>query len=156
MTKDALFLQISNELGYSFEGEILIGGNYTSVLLHGDTAYVSGQIPRVGSQIVVTGRVGDDVSLERAQLAAKICIMRALALLRNHLGGLDKVAKILKLNVYTQAADSFASQSEVADAASEILFRIFGDNGKHTRTSVGVFTLPKNAAVELDVIVATA
>jgi enamine deaminase RidA (YjgF/YER057c/UK114 family) len=153
-SRDARFAAQEAALGYSFEGEIKIGGNYVSTLRHGDTVYVSGQVPRVGSTIVVTGRAGADVSLAQAQLAARVCAMRALVLLRQSLGSLDRIEQILRVTVYTQSAVDFTQQSEVADAASELLHTVLGTAGTHTRTSVGVAQLPKNAAVELDLIAA--
>lgn len=153
-SRDARFAAQEAALGYSFEGEIKIGGNYVSTLRHGDTVYVSGQVPRVGSTVVVTGRAGADVSLAQAQLAARVCAMRALVLLRQSLGSLDRIAQILRVTVYTQSTADFTQQSEVADAASELLHTVLGTAGTHTRTSVGVAQLPKNAAVELDLIAA--
>ena len=129
-------------------------GNYVSLIEHQGVIEISGQIPRVGNTVMVTGRVGETVSLLDAQTAAKICVMRALALLRNHLGDLARIDKILKLNVFVQSAHDFAQQSEVADGASDVLYEIFGEAGVHTRTSVGVYQLPKNASVELDLRVA--
>ena len=152
LSRDEQFNAIAAELGYSFEGEIKIGGNYTPALRHAEYVYISGQVPRVGSDIVVCGRVGDETSLVQAQLAAKICVMRCLALLRNSLGSLDKVTGILRMTVFTQSAADFTQQSEVGDAASEILYQLFGQAGVHTRTSVGVYQLPKNASVEIDMI----
>jgi enamine deaminase RidA (YjgF/YER057c/UK114 family) len=148
------FNDIATALGYSFEGEIKIGGNYVSTARHDNQIFISGQIPRVGSTVMVTGRVGEVVTLEQAQLAAKICAMRALALLAQALGSLEKIEKILRVTVYTQSAMDFTQQSEVADAASEIFHEVLGEAGKHTRTSVGVYQLPKNAAVELDLVAA--
>ena len=153
-SRDARFAAQEAALGYSFEGEIKIGGNYVSTLRHGDTVYVSGQVPRVGSTVVVTGRAGADVSLAQAQLAARVCAMRALVLLRQSLGSLDRIGQILRVTVYTQSTADFTQQSEVADAASELLHTVLGTAGTHTRTSVGVAQLPKNAAVELDLIAA--
>jgi enamine deaminase RidA (YjgF/YER057c/UK114 family) len=150
--RDTAFENTAKALGYSFDGELKIGGNYVSVLRHGATLYVSGQVPRVGSTVMVTGRVGAEVSLAQAQLAARICAMRALALLRETAGGLDRIAHIIKVNVYVQSAADFSLQSEVADAASEVLHAVLGEAGRHTRTSIGVFQLPKNASVELDLI----
>nr|WP_231402575.1 RidA family protein [Caenimonas aquaedulcis] len=141
-------------MGYSFDGEIKIGGNYVPLIRDGHTIYISGQVPRVEDTVVVTGRAGADVSLSQAQLAARICVMRALALLQRALGSLDNVRAILKVNVYVQCTDSFTQHSEVADAASELLFSILGPAGAHTRTSVGVYQLPKNATVELDLVAA--
>ncbi|MET0542055.1 MAG: RidA family protein [Variovorax sp.] len=146
--------RIAAGLGHSFAGEIRIGGHYASAVRDGRTVYLSGQVPRVGSTVVVTGRAGDDVSLDQARLAAQICTLRALAILRQELGSLDAVDKVLRVTVYVQSAPGFTQHSEVADAASDLLHEVFGAASAHTRTSVGVNSLPKNAAVELDMIVA--
>ena len=153
MSRDTAFTQAAAALGYSFDGEIKLGGNYVALARDGQHVYVSGQVPRVGSEVVVTGRAGSDVTLAQAQLAAKICALRALALLQRSLGTLDQVRAILKVNVFTQAAEGFTQLSEVADAASELLHEVLGPQaGAHARTSVGVFQLPKNATVELDLV----
>ncbi|MDH0865484.1 RidA family protein [Mitsuaria sp. GD03876] len=156
MSRDNAFQDAARELGHSFDGEIKAGGNYLPLTREGDTVYLSGQVPRVGSTIVVTGRVGAEVDLAGAQLAAKICAMRALALLQRSLGSLDGVKQVLRMNVFVQCADTFTQHSEVADAASDLLVRILGPAGTHARTSVGVYALPKNASVELDLTVAVA
>lgn len=152
MSRDERFSKEAAALGYSFDGEIRIGGNYVPLLRDGNHIYLSGQIPRVGSTVVVTGPAGASVSLAQAQIAAKICVMRALALLKQSLGSLERVKAIPRISVYVQSAQAFTEQSEVADGASEILFNVLGPAGAHTRTSVGVFQLPKNATVELDLI----
>lgn len=153
---DARFQEVASRLGYSFDGELKVGGNYVPLVRDGNVLYVSGQVPRVGSTVVVTGRVGVgvgvDVDLGRAQLAARVCAMRALALLQRELGSLDRVRQVLRVVVYTQSAADFTLQSEVADAASELLHTILGEAGRHARTSVGVYQLPKNASVELDLV----
>ena len=151
-SRDQLFNQQASALGYSFDGEIKIGGNYVPLLQDGRHIYISGQIPRVGNDVVVTGAAGSDVTLLVAQKAAKISVMRALALLKNHLGSLDVVKSVLRITVYVQSASTFTQQSEVADGTSEVLYAVFGKEGVHTRTSVGVLQLPKNATVEIDMI----
>lgn len=153
MSRDQAFVQATARLGHSFDGEIKSGGNYQPLMREGTTVYVSGQVPRVQSTIVVTGRVGTDVDLARAQDAARICVMRALALLQRSLGSLDAVRQVLRMNVYVQCAEGFTQLSEVADGASDLLVEILGPAGTHARTSVGVFALPKNASVELDLTV---
>jgi enamine deaminase RidA (YjgF/YER057c/UK114 family) len=155
-SRESRFAAIEATLGHSFAGEIKIGGNYVSVVRHGDQVFISGQIPRVGNDVVVTGKVGAQVSVEDAQRAARICTMRALALLRQTLGSLDGVSRILRMTVFVQSAPGFSQQSEVADGASETLYAVLGEAGIHTRTSVGVAELPKNAAVEIDLIAAVA
>lgn len=152
---DAKFLEQAQLLGYSFDGEIKIGGNYMPLVRDGHHLYVSGQIPRVGSTVVVTGAVGADVSLLEAQTAAKVCVMRGLALLQRALGSLAHIQSMPRITVYVQSAPSFTQQSEVADGASEVLFQVLGpQTGAHSRTSVGVLQLPKNASVEIDLIAA--
>ena len=154
VTRDARFLQAAAALGYSFAGELGIGGNYVPLVRDGNLVYVSGQIPRVGNEVLVTGRAGADASLARAQLAAKVCVMRALALLQRALGSLDRVRSVNRITVYVQCTADFTQHSEVADGASELLHAILGEAGAHTRTSVGAYQLPKNATVELDLIAA--
>jgi enamine deaminase RidA (YjgF/YER057c/UK114 family) len=146
---------VIRRLGHSFEGEIRIGGNYVPVVHERGTAWISGQVPRVGDSVVVTGRVGGEVTLAQARHAAEICAVRALLLLRQSLGDLEAVSRVLRVGVFTQCTDDFTQLSEVADAASDLLHEVFGDAGRHARTSVGVYQLPKNASVELEMMVAT-
>lgn len=151
-SRDARFQAEANALGHSFDGEIKIGGNYVPVVRDGQQIFISGQVPRVGDSVVVTGAAGAEVDLARAQTAAKICAMRALALLQRSLGTLDNLRAMLRITVYVRCAADFTQHSEVADAASEIFYRVLGEAGAHTRTSVGVLQLPKGATVELDLI----
>ena len=155
MTADIRFQQIAQELGHDFSGEIKIGGNYTPVVRDGHQLYVSGQIPRVGDEVLFVGAVGDTgeaFDVAQGQQAATICAMRALAFLQRAVGSLDAVASILRITVYVRSAPLFTQQSEVADGASDLLCRVLGPRGVHTRTSVGVLQLPKGAAVELDLV----
>ncbi|MBW8847540.1 MAG: RidA family protein [Burkholderiales bacterium] len=150
--RDRLFAEASAELGFAPDGEIKIGGRYTSLVRDGRTIYLSGQIPRIGDRVVVTGCVGADVTLADAQRAAQVCTLRALALLQRELGSLASLKAVLRLTVYVHCSADFTQHSEVADGASDLLWRVLGPAGVHTRTSVGVCQLPKNAAVELDLI----
>lgn len=152
MSRDAAFASAAAALGLSFDGELRGGGNYALVVRDGSMVYVSGQVPRVGDAVQVMGRAGAEVPLEQAQHAARICVLRAVALLRRELGSLEEVRAIPKVNVYVQSAERFTQQSEVADAASALLHEIFGAAGRHARTSVGVYQLPKNATVEVDLV----
>jgi enamine deaminase RidA (YjgF/YER057c/UK114 family) len=152
MSSDTRFAQAAQSVGHDFDGEIKKGGNYTPLLRVDQQLYVSGQIPRIGDRVMVTGRAGADVSLAQAQQAARIAVMRALALLQRELGSLEQVRAVPRLTVYVQCSDDFTQHSEVADAASELLHQVLGSAGLHTRTSVGVYQLPKNATVELDLI----
>lgn len=142
-------------LGYSFDSPIRIGGNYVSVVQDGNLAWVSGQIPRVGDTVVVAGRAGAEITLAQARLGAQVSVVRALLLLGQSLGSLDRIVRVLRINVFVQCAPDFTQQSEVADAASDLLHAVLGEAGRHTRTSLGVYQLPKNATVEVDMVVST-
>ena len=152
MSADQRFQQQAAALGYSFDGQIKVGGNYAPVVLDGELLYVSGQIPRVGDEIVVVGAAGAEVSLEKARLAAKVSAMRALALVSSVVGSLGNIVAVPRMTVFVRSGPSFTQQSEVADGASDLLAAVLGPIGVHTRTSVGVAQLPKGATVELDFI----
>jgi enamine deaminase RidA (YjgF/YER057c/UK114 family) len=152
--RDAKLKELASALGFDIDAEIKVGGSYVPLLRHGGEVFISGQIPRVGDKVVVTGKLGAEVSLANGQRAARICALRALALLRRELGTLDEVKKILRVSVYVHSAPDFTQQTEVADGASALLQEVLGAAGAHTRTSVGVVQLPKGAAVEVDLVAA--
>lgn len=152
MTADERFAQAALELGHRFDGEIKIGGNYSPVVRDGQQLFVSGQIPRVGDEVLYVGTVGAGIDLASARTAAAICAMRALAFVQRAAGSLDAVRAVARITVYVRSAPDFTQQSEVADGASDLIARVLGPVGAHTRTSVGVLQMPKGAAVELDLI----
>jgi enamine deaminase RidA (YjgF/YER057c/UK114 family) len=152
--RDAKLKELASAHGFDVDAEMKIGGSYVSLLRHGSEVFVSGQIPRVGDKVIVTGKLGAEVSLANGQRAARLCALRALAVLRRELGTLDEVKQILRITVFVHSAADFTQQSEVADGASALLQEVLGSAGMHTRTSVGVVQLPKSAAVEVDLIAA--
>ncbi|MEZ5743583.1 MAG: RidA family protein [Sphingomonadaceae bacterium] len=127
--------------------------SYVPVVVHGGLAHVSGQLPFIDGQLV-TGRLGDDISLDRGTAAARACGLMILAQLREALGSLDRVERIVKLGAFVNSGSHFTDQPKVANGASELMFDVFGDAGRHARSAVGVPVLPLNAAVEVDAIVA--
>ena len=128
--------------------------HYVPVTLHGGVAYVSGQLPRVEGELSALGKVGAEVSPEQAQEAARICVLQGLACLKQALGGLDAIERVLKLTGFVASAPGFNQQPVVIDAASRLLTDLFGENGRHARSAVGVAELPRNAPVEIEMIVA--
>ena len=104
--------------------------------------------------MAVVGSAGGSVSFEDAQHAARICVVRALAVMRQQLGTLERIEQFLRLTVFVHCTAEFTRQSEVADAASDILHALFSTAGGHTRSSVGVLQLPKGATVEIDLVAA--
>jgi len=152
--RDRQFAALLAEHGISFETDIRPGANYEVAVEHAGLMYISGLIPRVQGVIAPLGKLGAPLSLDEGRQGARISTLRALAILQQRLGSLERVERVLKLNVFVHSAPDFTQQSEVADAASEIIYALFAPLGGHTRTSVGVVQLPKNAAVELDMVVA--
>ena len=153
LTRHQIAQQRAAAHGLDLKAPLQTGGHYASITEHGGVAYLSGQVPRIGSTVVATGRVGQGLGLQQARDAAEVCALRLLSIL-DQTHGLDRVAQVLKLSVFVQSDDAFTQHSEVADAASDLLHAVLGDAGRHARTSVGVAQLPKNAAVEIDAIVA--
>jgi len=154
MNRDDKLRQVAAEFGFDPDEEIKIGGKYTSVLVDGSTAYIAGQIPRVGEVVHFVGVVGETVSLDDGRRAAGISALRALSLIGKYCGTLDAILAVPRMTVSVRSAPGFAMQSEVADGASDVLYAVLGDAGRHTRSSVGVLQLPKGASVEADFIFA--
>lgn len=143
------------ELGLDLPTTAQPGANYAAVVVHQGVAWVSGQLPRDGDRVLFMGKLGRDVGIDEAQQAARVALLRALAALRDELGGLNRVSQVLKLNVFVNSIDEFTQQSAVADGASDLIYQLFGtQQGKHARTSVGVTQLPRGACLELDITVA--
>lgn len=126
---------------------------YVPVVEAGGLAHVSGQLPFIDGALV-TGRLGEDVSLERGTDAARACGLMILAQLRAALGSLDRVERVVKLGAFINSAADFTDQPKVANGASELMAQVFGDAGRHARSAVGVPVLPLGAAVEVDCVVA--
>ncbi|KVS29330.1 RidA family protein [Burkholderia cepacia] len=152
MNRDEKLIQIAAEFGFNPDEEIRIGGKYTPVLVDGNTAYIAGQIPRIGEAVHFVGIVGESISLDEGRRAAGVSALRALSLIRKRCGTLDVITTVPRMTVYVRSAPGFTMQSEVADGASDVLYAVLGDAGVHTRTSVGVLQLPKGASVEADFI----
>jgi enamine deaminase RidA (YjgF/YER057c/UK114 family) len=128
-------------------------GAYVPVIKSEHIVYVSGQIPIKDGKLVFKGKVPSDQSLEQAQKAAKLCTINALAQLKSELGSLDKISKILRVSGFVNSVPDFTEQPKVINSASDLLFEIFGEKGKHSRIAVGVASLPLGATVEIDMIV---
>ncbi len=127
-----------------------------AVVVHGGTARTSGQLPRIDGQLTCTGTLGIDVTVEEGAEAARVCALNALSVLRAALGTLDRVERVLTVTGFVASAPGFHEQPAVVDGASRVLFEIFGDAGRHTRSAVGVAALPRGGAVEVEVTVALA
>ena len=126
---------------------------YVPVVVAGGLAHVSGQLPFIDN-VMVKGRLGDDVSTGEGYDAAQACALMILAQLKAALGSLSRVERIVKLGAFVSSTGTFTEQPKVANGASELMAAVFGEAGKHARSAVGVPVLPLGAAVEVDAIVA--
>lgn len=127
-------------------------GSYIPVVITGNLAFVSGQIPIKDGKVTYAGKVSKDLSVEDAQDAARLCVINTLAQLKTELGSLDRISKIVRVSGFVNSPPEFTDQPKVINGASDLLFEIFGQNGQHTRIAVGVSSLPLNSAVEIDLI----
>ena len=141
------------ELGLALPQAAAPVAAYVPTVLAGGLLHISGQLPFKDGK-VVTGRLGDGVSLEEGQDAAQRCALMLVAQMKAALGDLARVNRIVKLGVFINSAADFTDQPKVANGASELMVALFGDAGKHARSAVGVPVLPLGAAVEVDAIVA--
>jgi enamine deaminase RidA (YjgF/YER057c/UK114 family) len=132
----------------------LPGGRYIPVLVHDGLAYVSGHLPKVDGKIAFTGKVGGDCSIEDGRHAARVCALACLGSLAETLGSLDAVERVVKVTGFVASASTFNRQSGIVDAASDAIIQYLGVRGEHARSSVGVFQLPYDAPVEIEMICA--
>jgi enamine deaminase RidA (YjgF/YER057c/UK114 family) len=129
--------------------------DYVPAVVHGGLVWVSGQLPRAADgTLPILGRLGEDVALESARHAAELCALQGLAVLRAAVGSLDAVARALKVTGFVASAPGFVEQPRVIDAASNLLGRVFGDDGRHARSAVGVAMLPRGVPVEIEFVFA--
>ena len=141
------------ELGITLPEAAAPVASYVPVVVSGGMAFVSGQLPFVDGKLV-TGRLGEDVSLEDGQAAARACGLMILAQLKAALIPLDKVERVVKLGGFVNSTPGFTDQPKVVNGASDLMAEVFGEAGKHARAAVGVPSLPLGAAVEVDAVIA--
>ena len=130
-------------------------GKYAGAARAGNLVFVSGAGP-IGSNGSVTGKVGAEVDVPAAQEAAKLCVINCLSALQEEIGDLDKIGRVVKLLGFVNSAPGFNQQHVVMDGASSLLLDLFGEKGRHARSSVGMAELPMNIAVEVEMIVEAA
>ena len=142
-----------NQLGIQLPQISEALGSYVDMVQVENLVFLSGRGPLKADGKYITGKVGQDLSTEGGYQAARLSAINQLAILEQAFGSLDKIKRIVKVNGYVNTADSFTEQSKVINGFSDLLLEVFGEQGRHARTSVGVFTLPQNMAVEVEMIV---
>jgi enamine deaminase RidA (YjgF/YER057c/UK114 family) len=147
---DAAVLAKLAELGLELPEPQAPLAAYVPLVVSGSLAFVSGQVPFVDGIVVNPGRVGTEVSIDDAQIAARRAGLQALAVLRSGLGGsLERVERIAQVTVYVASPPEFMEHPKVANGASELFAAVMGEAGTHTRAAIGVSSLPLGACVEL-------
>ncbi|WP_152048171.1 RidA family protein [Aureimonas psammosilenae] len=127
--------------------------NYVPYILYANLLQTSGQLPLDGGKLAVSGQLGAGVSLDDGQRAARFCAINILAQAKSALGGdFTRIKRLLKLTVFVASAEGFIEQHKVANGASDFLVEILGDAGRHSRSAVGVPSLPLGAAVEIEAL----
>ena len=125
---------------------------YVPAVRTGTYVYISGQLPMVDGKLPAVGKVGDEVSAQDAAGMARTCALNALAAAASAAGGLEAIRRIVKVTGFVASAPGFGGQPQVINGASELLIEVFGEEGKHARSAIGVAELPLNAPVEVELI----
>ena len=144
------------ELGITLPTPAAPIATYVGFVQTGSLLFVSGQLCLADGRLVAKGQLGAAVSIEDGQAAARACAINLLAQVKAALGDLDRVVRVVRLNGFINSTSSFVDGPKVMDGASDLVVDVFGEKGRHTRTTVGVAVLPNDAAVEVDAIFAVA
>ena len=140
------------KLGITLPDAPIPAGNYIPAVKTGKLLFISGQIPLEDGKVTFTGKVSDD-NLETAQKSAKLCAINILAQIKRELGSLEKVSRIVRLSGFVNSTPEFTAQPKVINPASDLMFEVFGEKGKHSRIAVGVASLPLNSMTEIDAVI---
>lgn len=143
------------DLGYTLLDAPAPVGSYVQCVRVGNLLHLSGGIS-INGEDKYFGKVGADLSIEEGQAAARAAILNRLAVVKQAVGSLDKVTRIVAVNGFVNAGPDFYDHPKVLNGASDLLVEVFGDIGRHSRTAVGVSALPLNVAVEISMVVEVA
>lgn len=144
------------ELGIELPEVVPPVASYVPAVQSGSYVYTAGQLPMVNGEMLAVGKVGSSVNEEQARECARACALNAVAAVVSVIGDIDRIRRIVKVVGFVASDPTFAGQPAVVNGASDILGEIFGDAGIHARSAVGVAVLPKDAPVEVEMIVEVA
>lgn len=145
--------EVLAELGLAVPDVVPPVAAYVPAVRSGDHVHTSGQLPMRDGALLATGKVGAEVTPEVAVEAAQQCALNALAAVKSLVGDLSQIKRIVKVVAFVASAPDFTGQPGVANGASELLGKVFGDAGVHARSAVGVAVLPLDAPVEVEIVV---
>lgn len=141
------------ELGLTVPEVVPPVASYVPAVRTGNYVYTSGQLPMRDGSLITTGKVGGEVSPEEAQACAQQCALNAIAAVKAEVGDLSLVKRVVKVVAFVASTPDFTGQPAVANGASELLGKVFGEAGRHARSAVGVPVLPLDAPVEVEILV---
>lgn len=127
--------------------------SYVPAVLAGDVLYLSGMLPFRDGQVAITGKLGQEVTVERGAEAARLALLNALAVVKQELGSLDRVQRVVRVVGHVASAPGFVQQPAVINGASDLLVQVFGEAGRHARVALGAAELPLHAAIELELLI---
>ena len=142
-----------NELNLSLPNAPKPVAAYVPAKQTGNLVFTSGQLPMINGELISKGLLGQDVEIDEANKAARICTLNALAAIKGVIGDLDRIKQIVRVVGYVASVPTFTQQPAVINGSSELLLEIFGENGKHARSAVGMAVLPLNASVEIELTI---
>lgn len=140
------------EMGISLSDVPKPLGSYVPFVKTGNLIFLSGMLPLREGRLTRTGRVGETVTLEEAAEDARTSAINALAVVKSAVGELGRVSRCVKVSGFVASAPDFTDQPKVLNGASDLLFAVFGERGRHARAAVGVNVLPMNAPVEIEFV----
>jgi enamine deaminase RidA (YjgF/YER057c/UK114 family) len=140
------------DLGIVIPAAAAPAANYVPFVRSGNLLFPSGQLPIKDGKLAVTGLLGRDLDTAAGQEAAKLCAINVLSQAKAALGDLEKIRRLVKINVYVASSPNFTEQHLVGNGASDLFAKVLGERGKHARVAVGMAALPLNAAVEIEAI----
>lgn len=141
------------ELGVTLPAPPKPVANYVPAVRVGDLLFLSGVLPSRDGQLIVTGKLGESLTVEQGMEAARVAVLNGLSIIRSQAGSLDRVKQIVKMVGYIASAPGFTDQPQVLNGASDLLVSVFGEAGRHARVAVGAAELPREAPVEIELIV---
>lgn len=141
------------QMGVSLPAAVAPGANYVPTVRTGNLLFISGQVPVRDGKTEFVGKLGGSISVAQGQQAARLCAINILAQVAGALDGdLDRVVRCVRLGGFVNAVPEFTEQPQVINGASDFIVEVFGDAGKHARAAIGVGSLPRGVAVEVDAI----
>ncbi|MGH7257837.1 MAG: RidA family protein [Nitrospiraceae bacterium] len=142
----------ATELGLEFPTPPKPLASYIPAVQVGELLFLSGVLPLRNGQLLVTGKIGRDLTVDQGREAARLAVLNALAIARSELGTLDRIKRVVRMVGHVASGEGFVQQPAVINGASDLLVELFGEAGRHARVAVGAAELPLNSPVELELI----